>query len=139
MNNLPSSTEDIFVREMIVHGNKERAIRAAFPRMVPEFIPAAIEYMMENPEIRHRIDAGILYFYKGLVSGTLKAEMEPVSLSEKRELLHKIILRRRRHPAYVRTDEGLRMVMVSATSEEVNDAVRMERELRSQQMNSQRK
>ena len=103
MNNLPSSTEDIFVREMIVHGNKERAIRAAFPRMVPEFIHTAIEYMMENPEIRHRIDAGILYFYKGLVSGTLKAEMEPVSLSEKRELLHKIILRRRRHPAYVRT------------------------------------
>lgn len=124
---------------MIVHGNKERAIRAAFPRMVPEFIHTAIEYMMENPEIRHRIDAGILYFYKGLVSGTLKAEMEPVSLSEKRELLHKIILRRRRHPAYVRTEEGLRMVMVSTTSEEVNDAVRMERELRSQQMNSQRK
>lgn len=136
MKNLLSSSEDIFVREMILHGNKERAVRAAFPRMVPEFIVAAIEYMMENPEIRHRIDAGILYYYKGLVRGTMKAEVQPVTVEEKRELLRKIILRRRRHPLYVRTEEGLRMVMAGTTTEEVSDAVYMVAEL-NRQLHSQ--
>lgn len=132
MSNLPSSTEDIFVREMILHGNKDLAIRAAFPRMVPECIPAAIAYMMENPEVTHRIDAGILYYYKGLVPGTLKAEMKPVTLAEKRELLRRIILRQRKRPVYVLTDEGLRMIMATSLPEEVSDAVYMEHELRTQ-------
>ncbi len=139
MSNLPSSTEDIFVREMILHGNKDQAIRAAFPRMVPECIPAAIEYMMENPEVKHRIDAGILYYYKGFVPGTLKAEMEPITLEEKQELLRKIILRQRKRPVYIMTEEGLRMIMATSLPEEVSDAVCMVNELKKQSAIAQSK
>lgn len=130
MKQLPSSTEDIFVREMILHGRKEQAIRAAFPRMLPEFIPDAIVYMMQNPEVRRRIDAGIAYFYKDYLKYADIPEVPEVSIHEKRELLQQIILRRRKHPQYIRTKDGLRMIMVQPLAEEVSDAVYMERELK---------
>lgn len=130
MKTVPSSTEDIFVREMILHGNKERAVRAAFPRMLPECIPAAIQYMMENPDVRHRIDGGIFCFYKDFFPQLDLPDIEPVTIEEKRELLHRIILRRRKHPQYIRTEEGLRMIMVQPLPEEVSDAVYMEQELK---------
>lgn len=130
MKQLPSSTEDIFVREMILHGKPELAVRAAFPRMLPEFIPAAIEYMMENPEVRRRIDAGIIYFYRDYLKNVEVPEVQEISIAQKRELLHRIILRKRKHPQYIRTEEGLRMIMVQPSAEEVSDAVFMERELK---------
>lgn len=123
MQQLPSSTEDIFVREMILHGRKEAAIRAAFPRMLPEFIPVAIEYMMEDPDVRRRIDAGIVYFYREFLKGLNIPEPEEVPVAERKELLEKIILRKRMHPQYIRTEDGLRMIMVRPGDAEVTDAV----------------
>ncbi len=125
MKHVPSSTEDIFVREMILHGNKERAVRAAYPRMLPECFPAAIQYMMSNPEVRRRIDAGILYYYKDCFPQLDVPEVQPVSIEEKRALLEQIILRKRKRPLYVRTEEGLRMIMVQPSAQEVSDAAYM--------------
>lgn len=110
---------------MILHGNKERAVRAAYPRMLPECFPAAIQYMMSNPEVRRRIDAGILYFYKDCFPQLDVPEVQPISIEEKRALLEQIILRKRKRPQYVRTEEGLRMIMVQPSAQEVSDAAYM--------------
>ncbi len=130
MNTVLSSAEDIFVREMILHGNKETAIREAFPRMIRECIPDAIKYMMEDPDVRRRIDAGILYYYKDFLDNIAIPEVPEVSLAERRKLLQQIILRKRKYPQYIRTDEGLRMIMVKPLPQQVSDAVYMERELK---------
>jgi hypothetical protein len=123
MQQLPSSTEDIFVREMILHGKKELAVRMAFPRMLPECIPAAIEYMMQDPDVRRRIDAGIVHFYRDFFEGLNFPEPEEVPVSKRKELLEQIILRKRMHPEYIRTEDGLRMIMVRPTAEQITDAV----------------
>ncbi|OSZ79130.1 hypothetical protein CAP35_13015 [Chitinophagaceae bacterium IBVUCB1] len=125
MKTIPSSTEDIFVREMILHGNKERAARAAFPRMLPECIPAAIQYMMDNPEVRHRIDAGILYYYKDYFPHINVPDMQPITADEKRTLLQRIVLRTYKQPRYIRTEDGLRMIMVQPDNQAVSDAAYM--------------
>ncbi len=130
MQQLPFSAEDIYVREMILHGKKDIAIRAAYPRMLPEFYPEAIEYMMQNPDVRRRIDAGIVYFYKEYLQDVTIPDMPELSIREKRELLHEIILRKRKRPVYIRTEEGLRMIMTDVLPEEVSDAVMMEQQLK---------
>ncbi|MBS1771498.1 MAG: hypothetical protein JST82_01470 [Bacteroidetes bacterium] len=123
------TTEDIFVREMILHGKPERAIKEAFPRLIEEYTADAIAYMMDNPEVRHRIDAGIVYFYRDYVNGIRVPEIAPVTLEERKELLLKIIRRERKNPKYILTKDGLGMIMVKPELDEVNEALKVYYEL----------
>lgn len=125
MKKIPSTTEDIFVREMILHGKPVAAAKMAFPKMQDYYLKDAIAYMMADPEIRHRIDAGILYFYKDCFEDIEISEIAPVTTEEQQEFLYKIIRGERKYPMYVRTEQGLAMIMTQPEPAIVNDALYM--------------
>lgn len=129
MKKLLSSTEDVFVREMILHGRQEAACRTAFPQLLPQYIAEAIAYMMDNPEVRNRIDAGIIYFYKDYVKNVEIPEIKQVTVAERRSLLKKIMTGVRKYPQYVREGDNLHIIMVPPTEAEIQDAQRMDKEL----------
>lgn len=124
-----ASHEEIFIREILIHGNKERACRAAFPYMLSEFIPEAIKYMLDNPEIRQRIEAGFIYMYREVVKDCEIPDLPPISTEEKQKFLMKIISGERRKPVYTKTTKGLAMMMAPFSQEEVDDAIDMYHEL----------
>lgn len=128
-----SSHEDIFIREVLIHGNLKRACREAFPYMLAPFIPEAIKYMMDNPEIVQRINAGFIYMYREVLPEGEVPDLPPISIEQKRAFLQKIISGERRKPKYIRNEVGLAMVMVPYSIEEVDDAIAMDRELQEMQ------
>lgn len=130
-----TSTEDLFVREMILHGRPERACQEAFPHMAPEYVADAIAYMMDDPEVRARIEAGIIYFYRDHLNNIEIPPIKEVSIAERRALLKKIIAGERKHPSYVRNGDVLQMIMLPPTEEEVRDAIRMDKELEALELN----
>lgn len=118
-----SSQEAIFAKQMILHGNKERAVRAAFPHLKKGFATTAIKYIMQNPEVQRHIDAGILYIYRHLVTDRIIAEPLELTIDEQAQLLKLIIFGKRLSPRYVATKgEGLQTVFVPPTRDELNDA-----------------
>lgn len=121
-----SGTEDVFVREMILHGRPLRAIKTAFPLMQEAYIADAIDYMMSDPDIRRRINAGILCYYKDFFDNIEIPALAPLTLREQRDFLFKIITGKRKYPAYLRAEDGLSMIMTSPEPAIVNDALYMD-------------
>jgi hypothetical protein len=120
-----SGTEDVFVREMILHGRPLRAIKAAFPLMQNEYLHDAVDHMMSDPDIKRRIDAGILYYYKDCFDNIEIPELAPLTLQEQRDFLFKIISGKRKYPVYIRTERGLNVIMAKPEPAIVNDALYM--------------
>lgn len=124
-----TTQEAIFVKEMVLHGNRDRAIRAAFPRLEEQSKQAALQYMLDNPFIRRHIDAGILYIYRHVIPDVEVNEPVPLSIDEKKSMLAKIISGEREKPEYVSTAEGLKVIFVLPDEEEIADAKHMLQEL----------
>ena len=121
--------EEAFVKAMILHGNRQRAVREAFPRLETGFEQAALAYMMQNPEIARHIEAGIMYLYREVVSDMKIPAPKPLTIGEKKALLEMIITGERETPAYIATAEGLRVIFVKPGEDDMLDAKRMLREL----------
>ncbi len=124
-----SSQEAIFVKAMILHGNKLWAVRAAFPRLEEGFEQEAITYMMQNPEVPRHIDAGVLYMFRQIVKHTVVPEPKPLDTADKKAMLQMIIEGKRETPVYIATAEGLRMIFVKPGEEDIKDARKMLKEL----------
>lgn len=124
-----ASHEEIFIREILIHGNKERACRAAFPYMLSEYVPEAIKYMLDNPEILQRIEAGFIYMYREVIKDCEIPDLPPVSIEEKQKFLRRIISGERRKPVYIKLPQRLAMIMAPCSQDEVDDAIHMYHEL----------
>ena len=119
----------LFVKNVILHGNKLWAVREAYPRIEKGFEQAGIRHMMQNPEVPKHIDAGVLYMFRQIVRHTDVPVPKPLTTEEKKRLLEMIINGERETPTYIKTDEGLKLIFVEPGEEEVEDAKRMLREL----------
>lgn len=118
-----NSQEAIFAKQMILHRNKVRAVRAAFPHLKKEYTDIAIKYMMQNPEVQRHIDAGILYIYRDIVKDRIIAEPQPLTIDEQIALLKMIIFGKRLSPRFIASKtDGLQTVFVPPTKEELADA-----------------
>lgn len=122
---VPASHEDVFVREMLIHGRPERAARAAFPYMLTEYIPDAVIYMMENPEITRRIDAGFLYMYRDYAGNIEIPKVAPITDEDRIGILKRITSRMRKRPQYIRDGHCLAQIMIPYTEDEINAAENM--------------
>lgn len=125
-----SLNEAIFVKAMILHGNKESALKQAFPRLQKGFEKAAIRHMMQNPEIQRHINAGILYVYRDIAGKANVAEPQPLTIEDKMELLRMVIAGERETPKYIVTAQGLKMIFAEPSEQEVREAKIMLKELR---------
>lgn len=124
-----TASEAIFVRAVIIHGNKLWAVREAFPRLEKGFEQAAIQHLMQNPEVPRHIDAGILYMYRSIVKHTAVQEPQPLTTADKQAMLRMIISGERETPTYIVTAEGLKMILTEPSVQEVEEAKRMLKEL----------
>lgn len=120
-----SSCEAIFVKAVILHGNKLWAVRQAFPRLEKGFEQAAITYMMQNPEIPRHIDAGVLYMFRQIVKHTEVPVPKPMDIWDKMALLQMVIDGKRETPVDIVTKDGLRTIFVKAGEEDIEVARRM--------------
>ena len=120
-----TAQETAFVRTMILQGNKRYAVRAAFPKLEEGFEDAAYTYMMQNPEVPRHIDAGVLYMFKEIVTHTEVPAPQPLTYKDKRDFLQLIVRGEREVPKYIVTKEGLRIIFVEPSEEEVREAEHM--------------
>ena len=120
-----TSCEAIFVKAVILHGNKLWAVKQAFPRLEEGFEQAAITYMMQNPLVPRHIDAGILYMFRQIVKHTDVPVPQPLDINDKMTLLQLVIDGKRESPVDIVTKEGLRTIFVKPGEEEIEDARRM--------------
>ncbi len=119
------SHEDIFVREMLIHRRPLWACKAAFPYMLPEYYVEAVGYMMENPEIQYRIDAGFLYMYRHVARNVDIPELKELTDKDRKGMLERVADGKHTRPQYVRTEEGLHMIMAPYTDTEIEEAKEM--------------
>lgn len=124
-----SANEAIFVRGMILYGNKLAAVREAYPRLEKGFEQAAIKYLMQNPEVPRHIDAGILYMYRSMIPGTSIPGPAPLTMADKMQMLRLIIEGERETPTYIVTKQGLRLIFTEPPEQDVEDAKAMLKEL----------
>lgn len=124
-----SSYEAIFVKAVILHGNKLWAVKQAFPRLEAGFEQAAITYMMQNPEVPRHIDAGVLYMFRQIVKHRDVPVPKPLDIDDKMALLQMVIDGRRETAVDIVTREGLRTIFVKPGEEEIEDARKMLKEL----------
>lgn len=124
-----SSCESIFVKAVILHGNKLWAVKDAFPRLEDGFEQAAITYMMQNPLVPRHIDAGVLYMFRQIVEHTEVPVPKPLDINDKIALLQMVIDGVRETPVDIVTKEGLRTIFVKPGEEEVEDACKMQKML----------
>lgn len=120
-----ASPEAIYVREVILHRNKQRAARKSFPLIKEEQIAEVITYMEQNPLIERHIQAGILYIYRELLKGTKKIirEPRPLTAAEQRQLLQLVISGERKLLKEVPTEYGImQTVLVPANYGEIEQA-----------------
>lgn len=125
-----SFNEAIFVRYMILHGNKLWAVREAYPRIEKGFEQAAIRHLMQNPEVSRNIEAGVLYMFRQIVRHTTVPEPKPLTVEDKKKLLEMIITGERETPTYIVTAQGLKLIFVEPGENDVADAKRMLDELK---------
>ncbi len=124
-----SSSEAEFVKCMILHGNKLWAVKAAYPRLEKGFEQVAIKYMLQNPEVKAHIDAGVLYMFRQIVKHTDVPVPKPLTVQDKMNILKLIISGEREVPTNIVTSEGLRMIFTEPSEVEVINAKRMLDEL----------
>lgn len=124
-----TSSEAIFVKAVILHGNKLWAVKEAFPRLEEGFEQNAITYMMQNPEVPRHIDAGVLYMFRQIVRHTEVPVPQPLDINDKKTLLQMIIDGVRESPVDIVTKEGLRTIFAKAGEEEIAYARKMLKEL----------
>lgn len=124
-----SGSEAIFVKAMILHGNKDRAVREAYPRLEEGFEQAAMRYLMQNPEITNHINAGILYVYRNMIADTAVPQPRPLTVDDKINLLRMVVNGQRETPTYIVTPKGLRVIFSYPSEAEVKEAKYMLREL----------
>lgn len=127
-----SSNEAVFVKCMILQGNKLWAIRNAYPRLEKGFEEAGIRHMYQNPEVQRHIDAGVLYMFRDIVKHTEVPIPAPLSTEDKIDMLELVIKGEREHPAYIATKDGLKIIFVEPDEEEVAEAKRMLRQLKTE-------
>lgn len=120
-----TTCEAIFVKAVILHGNKLWAVKQAFPRLEEGFERAAITYMMQNPEVPRHIDAGVLYMFRQIVKHTEVPVPQPLDSNDKRILLQMVIDSKRETPVDIVTKDGLKTIFVKPGEEEIEDARRM--------------
>jgi hypothetical protein len=120
-----TSCEALFVKAVILHGNKLWAVKQAFPRLEEGFEQAAITYMMQNPLVPRHIDAGVLYMFRQIVKHTEVPVPKPLDVNDKIALLQMVIDGIRETPVDIVTKEGLRTIFVKPGEEEVEDARKM--------------
>lgn len=124
-----TSCEAIFVKAVILHGNKLWAVKEAFPRLEEGFEQAAITYMMQNPLVPRHIDAGVLYMFRQIVRHTEVPVPMPLDINDKVALLQMVIDGIRETPVDIVTNEGLRTIFVKPGEEEIEDARKMQKML----------
>ena len=124
-----AGSEAVFAKAMILHGNKMRAIKEAYPRLEEGFEQAALRYMMQNPEIQKHIDAGILYMYRDIIKEGPVPDLIEMTMEEKRQLLQLVIDGKREKPEYIITKEGLKIIFTEPSEEDVANARQMLRHL----------
>mgnify|MGYP001372803972 CR=1 FL=1 len=122
-----TSCEALFVKAVILHGNKLWAVKQAFPRLEEGFEQAAITYMMQNPLVPRHIDAGVLYMFRQIVKHTEVPVPKPLDVNDKIALLQMVIDGIRETPVDIVTKEGLRTIFVKPGEEEVEDARKMQK------------
>ncbi|MEZ5017009.1 MAG: hypothetical protein R2800_08140 [Flavipsychrobacter sp.] len=120
-----TSQEAIYVKEVILHGNKLRAVRKSFPLIKEAQLQDAIIYMEQNPLVARHIEAGILYIYKDLLKRSKKIipEPQPLTTEEQRQLLQLVIAGERKVLHQEKTEHGLlQTVLVPPNYQEVEEA-----------------
>lgn len=120
-----TSHEAIYVKEMILHGNKQRAVRKSLPLIKETHIPDAIEHMEQNPLVGRHIEAGISYIYRNLLKHKKKIirAPKPLSTEEQRQLLQLVIAGQRKTIQEEKAEHGLlQTVLVSPNYQEVEEA-----------------
>ncbi len=124
-----TSCEALFVKAVILHGNKLWAAKQAFPRLEEGFEQAAITYMMQNPLVPRHIDAGVLYMFRQIVRHTEVPVPKPLDINDKMALLQMVIDGIRETPVDIVTNEGLRTIFVKPGEEEIEEARKMQKML----------
>ena len=124
-----AGSEAIFAKAMILHGNKLRAIKEAYPRLEEGFEQAALRYMMQNPEVQKHIEAGILYLYRDVIKQGPRPELEEMTAEEKQLLLQLVIDGKREKPAHIITKDGLKTIFTEPSEEEIAIARQMLQQL----------
>lgn len=114
--------EQLFVKEVVLHGDKHRAIKEAIPLLSAEYIGEGIEYMMQNPEVQRHIDAGILYIYKEVIPDVKIEEPAPLSFKDKEAMLQLIIAGARKMIRYIKRANGLEIILTPPDDQEIATA-----------------
>lgn len=114
--------EQLFVKEVVLHGDKHRAIKEAIPLLSAEYIGEGIEYMMQNPEVQRHIDAGILYIYKEVIPDVKIEEPAPLSFKDKEAMLQLIIAGARKMIRYIKRANSLEIILTPPDDQEIATA-----------------
>lgn len=106
---------EIFVREMIRHGNKTQAYLAAFPNATGEALRTAATRLLNKPHIRQAINS-ILQPIREKAAAELenaasqRIKEEICSLQQRREVLAKIILGKMQVKKHIRLKDNIQEV-----------------------------
>lgn len=114
--------EAVYARAMILHGNRHKAIHEAFPKLERGFEQAALRYMDQNPEVRNHIDAGILHFFRDIVTHTVVPQPRPLTTEEKKEMLRLVIEGKRETPLYFVEGGQLKLIFAEPDEETIAQA-----------------
>ncbi|MBL7684109.1 MAG: terminase small subunit [Flavipsychrobacter sp.] len=106
---------EIFVREMIRHGNRSLAYKAAYPDAKDEALRTAAARLLAKPHIQQAIDAVMQPLREKAIAeleqqATERVKEEICSLQQRREVLAKIILGRMQVKKHIRLKDTIHEV-----------------------------
>lgn len=106
---------EIFVREMIRHGNRSLAYKAAYPDAKDEALRTAAARLLAKPHIQQTIDAVMQPLREKAIAeleqqATERVKEEICSLQQRREVLAKIILGRMQVKKHIRLKDTIHEV-----------------------------
>jgi len=106
---------EIFVREMIRHGNKTKAYLAAYPTATGEALRTAATRLLNKPHVQQAINNVMQPLREKAVAeleamATQRIKEEICSLQQRREALAKIILGKMQVKKHIRLKDGIQEV-----------------------------